>query len=211
VKRWIEKWNAFWFPTTSTLPLAICRIVAVACQLLWFMPPLQEQLNLLERNRDFIDPQLLIQALTAVIPREVIFTPSAFPVFYRAIVVVGVVALLGFFTRTSLFLFALGNWILVAHRYSYSDLHHPEAVFSIFLMALAFAPSGDRLSIDALIRRLRGRATEVPARVDTAMWPLKLGQVLLAMAYFSTGASKVLSGGLSWMNGYLEPAQATGS
>ena len=35
-----------------------------------------------------------------------------------------------------------------------------------------------------------------------AMWPLKLAHVLLAATYFSTGATKLLSGGLGWMNGY---------
>jgi hypothetical protein len=37
---------------------------------------------------------------------------------------------------------------------------------------------------------------------DTAMWPLKLAHVLLALTYFSTGITKLLYGGLRWMNGY---------
>ena len=32
--------------------------------------------------------------------------------------------------------------------------------------------------------------------------PLKLVHVLLAIAYFSTGFSKIVYGGLQWMNGY---------
>ena len=67
---------------------------------------------------------------------------------------------MGFFTRTSLFVLALGIWIFVSHGYSYADVHHPQALFAIFLMVLPFSPSGDRLSVDALIRRRRagGRA-----------------------------------------------------
>ena len=34
------------------------------------------------------------------------------------------------------------------------------------------------------------------------MWPLKLAHVILSMTYFSTGISKLLSGGLAWLNGY---------
>ena len=34
------------------------------------------------------------------------------------------------------------------------------------------------------------------------MWPLKFAHVLLAMTYFSTGMSKLISGGFAWMNGY---------
>jgi hypothetical protein len=77
-------------------------------------------------------------------------------------------------------------------------------VFAIFLMALAFAPSGKSFSLDALIRRRRAGADKQPkeARVDTAMWPLKLAHVLLAMTYFSTGLTKMIFGGPQWLNGY---------
>jgi hypothetical protein len=189
------------------LHLAVCRIVAVAAQLFWFFPSLDEQINLLRRNPEFINPQLLIRGIVAVVPRDVFFTPSVFTALYWATFTAGMVALIGLFTRTSLFVFALGIWILVAHLYSYGDRHHIEAIFAIFLMALAFAPSGDRLSLDALIRRRRrGRSPtttpEASGRADTAMWPLKLAHVLLAMTYFSTGITKVLFGGPRWMNGY---------
>jgi hypothetical protein len=133
------------------------------------------------------------------------FTPAAFTVLYWVTVVAGVFALGGLLTRTSIFVFALGNWIFIAHKYSYADIHHPEALFAIFLMILAFAPSGDSLSIDALIRR-RGRGAarskEPGGMADTAAWPLKLAHVLLSMTYFSTGTTKLISGGFQWMNGY---------
>jgi hypothetical protein len=206
VRRWIDRWNAFWFPTTTTRSLAVARIIAVAAQLFWFFPSLQYQLNLLERNTAFEDAQPLIRAITAVVPRDVFFTRPVFITIYWIIVVAGILALVGLFTRTSMFVFALGIWFLVSHAYSYADVHHPEALFAIFLMTLALAPSGGSLSVDALIRRRRvGPARgspEASQRVDTALWPLKLAWVLLAMTYFSTGASKLLSGGLSWMNGY---------
>jgi hypothetical protein len=206
VKRWIDRWNAFWFPTTSTVSLAVARIIAVAAQLFWFFPSLRYHLNLLEKNLAFVDAQPIIRVITALVPREVFFTRPIFTAIYWTTVVAGVMALIGVFTRTSLFVLALGIWFLVSHGYSYGDLHHPEALFAIFLVTLALAPSGDSLSIDALIRRRRAgrvsRPTDEPRRVDTAMWPLKLAWVLLAMTYFSTGVTKLLAGGLSWMNGY---------
>jgi hypothetical protein len=114
--------------------------------------------------------------------------------------------LFGLWTRTSLFIFALGQWILTAHLYSYGDRHHRQAIFCIFLLALAFAPSGRNLSIDALIRRRRtrqrGTAFAQPELFDTAIWPLKLAQLLLGISYLETGVSKLMFGGLAWMNGY---------
>jgi hypothetical protein len=206
VSRWIDRWNAYWFPTAPTLHLAICRIVAVAAQLFWFFPDLAIQQNRLLKNPEFIEPQLLIRVISAIVPREVFFTPDAFAVLYWVTTVAGAAALVGLFTRTSLFVFALGTWIFVAHLYSYGDRHHVEALFCIFLLLLALAPSGERLSVDALIRRRRrGSAgdTWVASELsDMALWPLKVAHVLLAMTYFSTGVSKLIHSGMQWMNGY---------
>jgi len=205
VTRWIDRWNRYWFPTTTTRTLALCRIIAVSAQLYWF-PSLLSHINLASKNPDFVDPQVLIRAITFIIPRDVLFTPQGITTLYWITLVAGLTALVGLFSRPSLFIFALGNWIFVGHRYSYADVHHPEALFAIFLMTLALAPSGRSLSLDALLRRPRARnagaSTDRLETSDTAMWPLKLAHVLLAMTYFSTGASKVIVGGLGWMNGY---------
>jgi len=209
VRRWLDVWNAYWFPQADTRLLALARILVIGIHLLWFLPAfasLPEQINLLEKNRDFIEPQVVISAIAAVFPREVFFTPEVFTALWLVTVVGGVLAVVGFFTRTSLFILALGSWILIAHKYSYGDQHHPEALLAIFLLLLVFAPSGQSLSVDAFMRR-RGHAVSTnPDREHSesnmAMWPLKLAHVLLAMTYFSTGATKLISGGLEWMNGY---------
>jgi len=205
LRRWTDRWNAYWFPETPTLHLAICRILAVAAQLFWFFPSMEEQRNLLVMNSEFIQPQLFIRAIAAVVPREVLFTPGAFTVLHWVTIAAGVAALVGLFTRTSLFVFALGIWIFVAHLYSYGDRHHTQALFCIFLMLLALAPSGERLSVDALIRRRRrhgGDAPDASGMSDMAIWPLKVAHVLLAMTYFSVGMSKLLHSGPRWLNGY---------
>jgi Vitamin K-dependent gamma-carboxylase len=205
LKRWIDRWNAFWFPETTATPLAMARIIAVAAQLFWFFPSLQPQLHRMVQNPEFIRPELLIRGLAAVVP-DSFFSPPVYTKFYWAVVLFGVLALIGLFTRLSLFLFALGVWIMVALYYSYGDRHHTQAVFCMFLMALAVAPSGRALSVDALIRRLRarraGKALLQPAMLDTAMWPLRFGQVLLSLTYMETGVSKLVFGGFRWMNGY---------
>ena len=140
--------------------LAICRIVAVAAQLLWFFPNLDEHVNLIRKNSGFIDPQVLIRAISAIVPPEKLFTPGAITAIYWGTAAVGLLALVGLFTRVSLFLFAAGSWFFVAHLFSYGDRHHTEALFCIYLLLLAFAPSGERLSLDALIRRRSGRVED---------------------------------------------------
>jgi hypothetical protein len=200
VRRWIDRWNAYWFPETSTLSLAVMRIIAVGAQLFWFFPPLHNQLVLVEKNSHFIQPQMLIRIVAAVVPRELLFTPRAFTIFYWVVVAAGFAALIGLLTRLSLFVFALGVWMIIAHWYSYGDFHHESAVFCIFLLLLAFTPAGSRLSLDALIRRHRNRPA--PDTADTAIWPLKVAHVLLALTYFTAGIAKVVVGGVDWVNGY---------
>lgn len=205
MKHWIDRWNRYWFPTTTTRSLALCRILAVSAQLLWF-PSLPSHINLALGHPDFVDPQVFIQAISFIIPRDALFTPQGITALFWITLVAGITALVGLFTRPSLFVFTLGNWIFVGHRFSYADVHHPEALFAIFLLTLTLAPSGKSLSIDAFLSRRRARdagaSTDRMDVSDTAMWPLKLAHVLLAMTYFSTGASKLLAGGLGWMNGY---------
>ncbi len=165
----------------------------------WFYPDLGEHLNLLRKNQEFIEPQLITRVLTAIFPRDAIFNPSAFTLLYWGTFAIGILALIGLFTRVSLLLFAAGTWIFVAHLFSYGDRHHTEALFAIFLMLLALAPSGERLSVDAL---LRGRAGEDAGTSELVFWPLKLIHVLLALTYFTAGAAKMLHSGLEWVNGY---------
>ena len=203
-KRWLKRWELYWFPKTSTFNLSICRIVVVAAQLFLFLPSLEVQINLVKKNTDFIEPQLLIHLISAVVPRDSFFTPTAFTLLYWLMIIVGISSLVGFFTRTSTLTFALLNWIFVAHTYSYAEEHHPESILCIFLVLLAFSPSGDRLSVDAMLRswKHRAKSTRASEMVDTAVWPLKLVQVLLSLGYLSTGLAKILYGGLDWMNGY---------
>jgi len=200
--RWIERWNAYWFPATPLLHLAICRIVAVATQLFWFPPDLAEHVNLLEKNTEFIEPQLIVRIISAIVPPGSFFTPSVITALYWITFGAGILALVGLFTRAALFVFAVGTWIFVAHLFSYGDRHHTEALFCIFLLLLALAPSGERLSIDALLRRRRREAPDAKGLSEMAIWPLKVVHVLFAMTYFSAGMSKLLHSGARWLNGY---------
>ena len=199
--RWVDRWNAYWFPVTGTRDLALCRVIAVAAQLFWFFPSFHEQLNLVSKNSSFIDPQVFIRVIAAAVPRELLFTPAAFRVIHAVTIAAGLAALIGLLTRASLFVFALGIWFFVAHLYSYADVHHESALFLIFLLLLAFAPCDRHLSVDAVLRRKRA-GSHRDDRSDMALWPLRLAHVLLAMTYFSAGASKLISGGMAWMNGY---------
>jgi vitamin K-dependent gamma-carboxylase-like protein len=198
-------WNAFWFPTTSALNLAAVRIVVVAVEMLFFFPSLKLQVNFAVRNSSFDLPQPLIRIVTSLVPREILFTPTGLTAVYGLAMAAGLLAVIGLWTRWSLLVYVLCYGFFVSHAYSYADVHHREALYFLFVLALAFSPAGERLSVDALLRRRRERRMGVPKpadQTDLAMWPLRLLHVLLAWTYFSTGITKLLVGGLQWMNGY---------
>jgi uncharacterized membrane protein YphA (DoxX/SURF4 family) len=188
------------------LNLAAARIVAVGVEMLCFFPSLSYQINLAVRNTSFQYPQPLIRLLTAIAPREVLFTPTVLTVIYWVSMAAGLLAVIGLYTRPALFVYALCYAFFVSHAYSYADVHHREALYAMFVFALALSPAGDRLSLDALRRQRATQGTASPSASaepsDLAMWPLRFLHVLLSMTYFSTGITKLLSGGLRWMNGY---------
>src|SRR5215831_19072689 len=99
MKRWIDCWNAFWFPEATMLRLSFCRIIVVAAQLFIFLPHLGYQIDLLKRDTGFVDPQLIVVAISTVIPTDVFFTPAIFKVLYYVTVLAGVTCLIGLFTR----------------------------------------------------------------------------------------------------------------
>jgi uncharacterized membrane protein YphA (DoxX/SURF4 family) len=201
----VGRWNRYWFAASNGLRLAICRIVVVAAQLLLFTPSLENQLERVRANDGFTEPQAIITAVCAIVGEENFRTVGVITAVYWLTVAVGVTTLIGLFTRASAFLFAAGTFLIVTHAYSYGEEHHPEALYSIFLMLLAFSPSGARLSVDAWIRR---RRTDQPGgdgrrlRYPTALWPIKLTQVMFALIYMNAGMCKLHDGGLAWMNGY---------
>jgi hypothetical protein len=102
--------------------------------------------------------------------------------------------------------FAASCVYLHAFNYSFNDFHHPEAVMMIALAALALSPSGQVLSLDAVIRRRRGgnarSAGTLTAMSEFAGWPIKLIQWFFVLMYLSAVYAKLTTGGLDWPNGY---------
>jgi predicted DCC family thiol-disulfide oxidoreductase YuxK len=223
VKRLLERLDRFWFEPARLTDLAIVRIVVVAMELLLLLSPyladtvgacvgcsLPYQRWLVTLSGDQYRPLPTMQVLMLPLGRharpELMFLEAV----WLAAVVGGVGALIGRYTRLSLFALAAGSTLLTAHAYSYGERHHPEALLTIMLWTLVLVPSGARLSLDALLFRVRlaratGRFQQRPPEPELsphARWPLRLMQVMLSLAYFSAGYSKLMNGGLAWLNGY---------
>jgi hypothetical protein len=104
--------------------------------------------------------------------------------------VLGLLALLGIFTRVTTIAFALLTFYLglVANAWGYSA--HATGLPALALLVVAFSPGIDALSLE---RRALGDSSSV--------WPLRLILVLLALTYFTAGVSKLRHGGADWTDG----------
>jgi hypothetical protein len=201
-------WQRYWFAPAPCLDLAVVRLIAVGTQLFW-MVVFTNQLGSLGQRAglpdDLWQPLIILNVLN--LPWGWGFRPplDLLEIIYYVACVAGVLSFIGLFTNAALVVFAVTCTYLQAFLYSFTDLHHPEAVMMIALSALAISPSGRVLSIDAWLRRRRpghDLAGCLDQTSEFAGWPLKLIQWFFVLMYFSAVWSKLSASGLDWANGF---------
>ena len=203
----VERLDRYWFGEGSLTDLALLRIMVVSTELLFFYPSLAGQLNWLAAPADEYFPLPALKVLLLPLGEWGIRPdPTLVTAVWLVGLIAGIASLVGKYAPLSLLTFAGAITFLNAHSYSYGQAHHPEALTTICLWALALSPSGRRWSWDDLQWRIR-RAYEnrrfeplrpSDDRSTLALWPLLLVQWLLVLAYFSAAASKLIYGGLAW-------------
>ncbi len=194
-----ERWEAFFFEPVAPARLAVLRIVLITLQALLFTKPLADHLDLIRFNDSFVNPEPLMRLLTMVVPESVVRTEGVLTAVYYGAWVPALLAVLGVVARPMVALYALSQWFLVLHRYSYGEKHHPEALFLLVLLLLSLTPCDRALSISAWRKRRQGRHAEL--NTTDGMWVLRTGMVLLSTAYFMAGLCKMVLGGFAWMKG----------
>lgn len=123
------------------------------------------------------------------------------PDLYEAMTVLAsifcICAALGLFTRISLILSVLSLFYVLGVPNFFGKLGHSH--FLLWWPAfLAFAPAGEVWSLDAWIKKLRGKPlhTQANFRYGVAM---KLAFLQLGMLYFFSAIGKLWMGGLEWV------------
>jgi hypothetical protein len=191
VKR--SAWERFWYPEIPLLRLAGFRIaVAWLCLYDAF---LYDPTHLVE-NADRVEttwhPIVAFDLLGLTPPS--IATTASLAVLYQG---TALAVLLGFRTRTCCLLLALLAFWQGGLFYSLTKVRHDRVALCFATFALAFAPSGAALSIDAWRRR---RAGQPAPDATLAAWPIVLTQVTMVIGYSAAGLTKLLHSG--WTNGY---------
>jgi len=196
-------WNALWFTPGALLDLAILRIAAVACQLFWTHIGLRDNLEEHSKLPDEIyEPLFTLRLLTGSFGVEYRPSLEELSTVWFMTLIAGFLSLIGFLTNINLLVFAIGSIFLQAYLYAFGELHHPEAVMMVTLLALALSPAGRTLSVDSLIHRFRGSKTRgVSEESPYAGWPIRLVQWFFVLMYLSALSHKMYTSGFEWMNG----------
>lgn len=210
-------WNSYWFFPSSLFNLAICRIILVGFQLIYFVR--QGYLQNLIQQADIpgivYEPLSIVQILTFPFGGDTPPSDGILSIIFTVTFIACCFSFVGFKTNLSLAIFAIGNLFMQAYIFSFGKFHHPHALLSIAFFALALSPSGGVLSIDDLRQRLRRNIKRqrfqefylLEKKSTFSRWPLLLVQCLFALIYLSATVNKLNQGGsslisLDWMNGY---------
>ena len=193
------------FREGSYFDLGMLRIIAVATSLIMFIGLRSHLQGTFTLSGEFFAPLPALKVLMLPFGWGSRPEPWLINSIYWVTVATGITALIGFRTNMSLLIYAIGNIFITAYIYSFSELHHREAVMAVMLLALAISPCGRVLSIDhrmgkgfnGLVDSTVASSTHSPY----AYWPILLLQIFFAMMYFSAVIWKHASG-LGWANGF---------
>lgn len=187
-----DAWWAFWFRPAPPLPLALCRVLFYA------------MLLALYGGTDF----RFVAELAPLHWEPVSFLTVLAPVGPPSADVIGVLQLVwktglvaslaGLATRVSTAVACALGLYLIGLTYCVSRPSHEMAAAAIALVVLALSRCGDAGSMDALLARRRGR-TQAPAWSGEYRWPIRFVRVVISLAFFSAGLSKLRGGGLGWI------------
>jgi len=107
----------------------------------------------------------------------------------------------GLWTRTSIGLVIVLIFYLKGMRDSVTgDVHHRYLIPVQILFFLMLSKAGQLRSIDARIRRWRGRAARHIEEWE-ASWPIKAMQLYVVSFYFWSGVAKLRVSGFEWFEG----------
>jgi len=202
LNRLVQVWDRYWFTPESLTRLAIYRIWVYAIILIDVLVWTRGHLRYADVDPQLYHPIYFLNLFNIPAPAH-----PWLDIIYGLLAVFVFLALIGF--KTNFFvLLASGLYMYwVAQWFSFGWVHHlhPPLLFSMIVLGLS--PSGARLSVDHLLKRLRENhaAQQFIPKTDAtspyAAWPLRFVQVIIILLYFLSGYAKLKISGWEWANG----------
>jgi hypothetical protein len=203
----IDWWTRYWFGEGSYFDLALLRIGAAGLQgYLLLSNVFDRLLSVNALPNEMYHPIAMLQILKFPLGIEARPDPGSMVILFWFVLAFGIASLLGILTNVSLALFAISFIFVQSYIYSFGDMHHPEAIMAIALLALAFSPSGKVLSFDALVRKRINPGPRRPGLLyhsgPYAFWPIGFISWFFPLMYLSAVVAKLSRSGLEWANGF---------
>ncbi len=199
-----KRWDQFWFSSSDRYQYGLFRILLVIGLFVvaWDEWQFGNLSALSSAPVEFTAPTFLVQLLHLSIP----LSPELVTPLRWLLRILILTSALGLATRFSLIALATLNLYLNSLINSFGFIDHATTLPSLTLLVLALAPGVAQFSLDALIAHIRQNGWTFPKAFKPLagsfpVWPAHLILVIMALAYFSSGYSKIRFGSLTWMDG----------
>lgn len=191
LRRGIDAWNSYWFRPAPAEALGLCRILFYAMLLLLYG---REDFRFVTDLATLRWAPVSFLALTAPAGPPSAGEIEAMQIVWRLALLA---ACVGLATRLSTAVALLLGIHLIGYTYCVSRQSHEMAAPMIAMAILPLSRCGDAWSLDALLARRRGAPTPLPS--GEYRWPIHFVRVVISLAFFSAGLSKLRNGGLGWI------------
>ena len=158
----VDRWQQFWFPAVPVRRLSLFRIVLTAYALIDIAFVSSYMSRFSRVDAAFHQPILLFRILQ--VPR---LGPGATTIVRGVLIVALACALIGLWTRVSLWVSAILYTYWFGTFYSFHAIEHGRVPIVLSLFALAVAPAGAAYSIDDLRRRNKRGPTDDDAGAES--------------------------------------------
>lgn len=202
-RRLADAWRVRWFPEAALSDLAIARILLVLVAVALNGRTGFRFSMIAHAPSVAWDPVPFLEALGVSQPGA-----PAMRVLREATTAALLATLAGLATNVAMLAAFALQLVQEGLLNSLGKVTHSTIPLLHAMLFFALAPCGGAWSLDAAIRRLRGRrdgASTETHRSRTsrfARWPFELLLVELAFYYFDAGLTKLRVGGLAWADGY---------
>jgi len=200
---WFSKrWENFWFAPSDGTNLAICRIIFFLGLAIVYPAELLSTWDMIYYAQWGDVPDYFNRGLSGP------FTWLGLEqtgydnlrildcIFFIALIMSGI----GLFTRVSTLVVFLLGFYLWGLPQCFGKIYHTTAIPVFMFAILAASRCGDRISIDAWIRRKIGWSSPVHLKSEGAYtWPVRLAWATFGLCFFAAGVSKITLGGWEWL------------